>query len=149
MFQSEHSFLSSFHEAPFKFKDAVHKTVEHGYNHERALDGKRPDIVKLITEAVTPQEAKRLGKLVPETVEFKRKRDSLMGDLQYAKYTQNPHLQLKLVQTGDTPLIEATTDDHFGIGRPLNAKLLQELTWSGSNGLGEILGNLRKDFIGE
>ena len=149
LFQSEHSFLSSFHEAPFKYKEAIHKTVEHGYNHERAIEGKRPDLAKLITEAVTPQEAKRLGKLVPETAEFNKNKDTLMEDLQYAKYTQNPPLQLKLVQTGDTTLLEATTDDHFGIGRPLNAKLLQELTWTGSNGLGKILGNIRSGFVGE
>ena len=65
LFQSEHSFLSSFHEAPFVFDDVVHNTVEHGYNYNRAVSGKRPDIADLIHEAPTPLEAKRLGRLVP------------------------------------------------------------------------------------
>ena len=149
LFQSEHSFLSSFHEAPFVHNGKVQNTVEHGYNHVRATAGDRPDIAELIQEAPTPQEAKRLGKLVPETDEFRAGKRRLMEVLQFKKFSQNPHLKLKLVETGDLPLLEATVDDFFGIGRPLNAKLLQELTWTGSNNLGEILEKLRSDFIGE
>ena len=61
-----------------------------------------------------------------------------MEQLYYTKYDQNPSLQL-----------EATMDDHFGIGRPLIAKLPQNLTWTGANVLGVKLGNLRSDFAGE
>ena len=143
LFQSEHLFLSSFHEAPFSYNDKVHNTVEHGYNYERAVEGDRPDIAELILDAPTPQEAKRLGKLVEETPALQAKKKGRMETLQFEKFNQNPHLQLKLVQTGNKPLLEATTDEYFGIGRPLNAKLLQELTWTGSNHLGEILENLR------
>ena len=39
LFQSEHSFLSSFHEAPFLFDKVVHNTAEHGLNYKRALSG--------------------------------------------------------------------------------------------------------------
>ena len=116
LFQSEHSFLSSFYEAPLKFKDVVHKTVEHGFNHERAVGGNRPDLAKLSAGGVMPQEAKRVGKLVQESPEFKKNKDLLMEALQFEKYSQNPPLQLKLVQAGDAPLIEATVDEHFGIG---------------------------------
>ena len=149
LFQSEHSFLSSFYEAPFVIEDKVHNTVEHGYNYGRAVDGERPDIAELILDAPTPQEAKRLGKLVQETPALQKGKKQRMQTLQREKFKQNPELQMKLVQTGDLPLLEATTDEFFGIGRPLNAKLLQELTWTGSNHLGDILGNLRDEFIGE
>ena len=149
LFQSEHSFLSSFHEAPFRYNNEVYNTVEHGFNHGKAVQGKRPDLAKLILEAVTPQDAKRLGKLVPDNPEFNGRKKEYMEELQYEKYSQNPKLQLRLVQTGNTPLLEATVDDFFGIGRPLNVKLLQELTWTGSNYLGEILGNIRSGFAGE
>ena len=149
LFQSEHSFLSSFHEAPFVFEERVHNTVEHGYNHTRAVTGGRDDIAELITLAVTPQEAKRLGKIVPETAEFKKGKRKLMETLQYEKFAQNPELRVKLVKTGDKKLYEATADDFFGIGKHLNARLLQDLTWTGSNHLGGILENLRSGFIGE
>ena len=149
LFQSGHSFLSSFHEAPFVYENRVHNTVEHGYNFTRAEKGNRPDLAKLINEASTPLEAKRLGKLVQESEEFKGSKKQLMEILQYEKFAQNPHLQVKLVKTGDSKLLEATADDFFGIGRHLNAKLLQEMTWSGSNFLGKILENLRSGFIGE
>ena len=149
LFQSEHSFLSSFHEAPFVFEDRVHNTVEHGYNYTRAVKGKREDIAALIHTATTPQEAKRLGKLVPETAEFKKGKKQLVEVLTFEKFAQNPELQVKLVKTGDAKLLEATTDEYFGIGKHLNAKLIQDLTWTGSNHLGDILENLRKGFIGE
>ena len=148
LFQSEHSFLSSFHEAPFVFDKIVHNTVEHGYNYTRAVSGGRQDIATLIRGATTPLEAKRLGKLVPETAEFKRNKDDLMESMHYEKYVQNPELQMKLVKTGDRKLLEATVDDHFGIGRPLNYKLLQELTWTGSNVLGKALEKIRGGFAG-
>ena len=149
LFQSEHSFLTSFHEAPFEYNNHVHNTVEHGFNYERAVTGKRDDIAELILEVPTPQEAKRLGKLIPDSPEFNANKGQLMETLQYEKYTQNPHLKLKLVETGDIPLLEATVDEYFGIGRQLNAKLLQELTWTGSNNLGITLGKLRSSFVGE
>ena len=139
LFQSGHSYLSSFHEAPFRYNDEVYRTVEHGFNHGKAVQGKRPDIAKLILGATTPQEAKRLGRLVPDNPEFNGNKKQYMEELQYEKYSQNPDLQL----------LEATVDDYFGIGRPLNVKLLQELTWTGSNYLGEILGNIRSGFAGE
>ena len=149
LFQSEHSFLSSFHEAPFVYNKKVHNTVEHAFNHVRAVTGDRPDIVELIHKAPTPQEAKRLGKLVPETQEFKKGKKKLMETLQFEKYSQNPDLQIKLVKTGDAKLLEATSDDFFGIGKHLSAKLIADLTWTGSNFLGEILENIRGGFISE
>ena len=85
LFQSEHSFLSSFYEAPFVHNDKVHNTVEHGYNHERALDGNQPDLADLILEVPTLQEAKRLGKLVPESPEFQANKRRLMEVLQFKK----------------------------------------------------------------
>ena len=149
LFQSEHSFLSSFHEAPFMFEGQIQNTVEHALNGIRAELGKRPDIAKLIRSAPKPLEAKRLGKLVPKSEEYKKEKDGYMETLQFEKFSQNPDPQMKLVQTGDAKLIEATVDKHFGIGRPLNANLLRELTWPGSNVLGEILEKIRSGFIGE
>ena len=149
LFQSEHSFLSSFYEAPFVYEEKVHNTVEHGYNYVRATMGNRPDIARLIRSATTPQEAKRLGKLVPETEEFKNFKKQLMEILQHEKYTQNPELQIRLVKTGDAKLLEATSDSYFGIGKHLNIRLIRDLTWTGSNYLGKILENIRGGFVGE
>ena len=148
LFQSEHFFLSSFYEAPFVFDRVVHNTVEHGFNYTKAVNGDRPDIAALIHEAPTPLEAKRLGKLVPETAEFKKSKDDLLESMHFEKYSQNPELQMKLVKTGDQKLLEATADDHFGIGKPLNWRLLQDLTWTGSNKLGESLEKIRGCFAG-
>ena len=149
LFQSKHSFLSSFNEAPFIFDKVVHNTVEHGLNYKRAQSGNRPDIAELIHQAATPLEAKRLGKLVAETKEFKEGKDDLMESMHFEKFAQNPHLQMKLVKTGDAKLLEATYDEHFGIGKPLNLRLLRDITWTGKNILGEILERIRGGFVGE
>ena len=131
------------------FNRIVHNTVEHALNHTKAVQGDRPDIANLISAAPTPQEAKRLGRLVIETEEFKKGKKKLVESLTYEKSVQNPELQVKFVKTGDTKLFEATTDSYFGIGKHLNARLLQDLTWTGSNILGEILERIRGGFIGE
>ena len=86
LFQSEHSFPSSFY-------------VEHGYNYTCATCSDRPDITELITKATTPQEAKRLGKLVPESAEFKKNKDQLMEALHYEKLTQKPELSWSIQAT--------------------------------------------------
>ena len=123
--------------------------MEHGYNYVRATMGDRPDIAELIIKAPTPQEAKRLGKLVPESQEFKKIKKGLMEALHLAKYTQNPVLQVKLAKIGDAQLLEATTDEYFGIGKHLNVRLIRDLTWTGSNILGGILEKIREGLIPE
>ena len=149
LLQSHHSFLSSFYEAPFIYNKIIHRTPEHAYNYVRAEMGNRPDIAQLIRQASTAIEAKRLGRLVPETKEFRDFKKQLMEILHYEKFAKNPELQLKLVKTGDAKLLEATADDYFGIGKYLNARLLKDLTWTGTNHLGEILEKIRTGFVGE
>lgn len=91
--------------------------------------------------AVTPSEAKRLGKILPiningwNSVSYAR-----MKHVQDLKYGQNVHLAEQLKQTGSVQLIEM---NHWG------DKLwgVDMKTHEGTNYLGEILMDLRQQFI--
>ena len=63
-----------------------------------------------------------------------------------AKFMQNPALMNLLRSTGKKKLAEASYDNVFGTGVPLNSEdCLNESKWEGVGILGEILMDIRKD----
>lgn len=67
-----------------------------------------------------------------------------------AKFTQNPLLFQQLIDTGDGLLTEATVcNPHWTCGvSPRNIQQLRDPNnWQGENVLGEILMNLRDEFV--
>lgn len=69
----------------------------------------------------------------------------------YAKFSQNPGLKEVLLETAGTILVEASPYDKiWGIGLGENDEdALDRDKWRGTNWLGEVLTQLREDFIKE
>ena len=69
---------------------------------------------ELIREAATPGRAKRLGRKVDLRSDWIQIRIAVMVQALRAKFSQNPHLEYMLLQTGDANLIEGNTwHDNF------------------------------------
>ena len=66
-----------------------------------------------------------------------------------AKFSQNPNLMKKLLATTGTTLVEASPYDKiWGIGlRAKDPRALNRETWLGTNWLGEVLTEVRDDFL--
>lgn len=111
---------------------------------------KDEESAKRIMETTEPIQCKALGREVRNFDEeiWKRENERIVLQGNRYKFTQNPDLLVKLLETEDTTLVEASPRDRlYGIGLSAkNPKALDRKTWRGKNLLGEILTKLRKEL---
>ena len=131
MFRGDYSFLSNF--SPYGFSNTYGTywpTVEHFY---QAHKSRKRAIRKLINQASSPSEAKRLGNSVELRYDWKEVKVKVMRTALGRKFTQNPYLKSRLLLTGDAHLEEGNYwgDTYWGVckgvGENMLGKLLMEL----------------------
>ena len=125
-------YLSNFNESPFTLNNEDHKTGEHGLQMEKAWFHRDYVAVTKIRNASTPKEAKEIGKAITSSPEWNVYKYSAADKVSYARYTQSPQLAERLCATGDSKLLEASTDTDWGIGISI---------WDNAVVNGEGLGN--------
>ena len=130
-FDGASRFLSNFYEAPVTY---------HGYqfsNNEAAFQAaKCPERMAEFCK-LNPSAAKRLGRRVSLCPEWESIKDNVMYSICRAKFTQNPDLLKKLLDTGDAELVEGNTwgDKVWGV-----------CNGEGENRLGKILMRIRSEI---
>ena len=134
-FSGQYRFLSNFY--PLKegvlLADLVYPTVEHAYQASKTVNVMQR---RLIQQAFSPGEAKRLGKKVSMRPEFEDIKVQVMLRLVRQKF-KNPFLANILVATGDRVLVEGNDwGDQFWGESPVG---------TGKNKLGKILMKVRKE----
>ena len=72
-----------------------------------------------------------------------------LGELNEAKYSQNPTLLKKLIDTAPHKLVEASVDSSWGGGAPFGADVYEQGIIPGRNTFGEIATNLRDTKIAQ
>lgn len=103
------------------------KSVEHYFQGQKFLDEAQR---RRIARAVTPKEAKSLGRQPGLREGWDEMRDDVMRRGVWAKFTSNSVLSLLLLSTGEEALIEASPYDYYwGCGA----------NGTGENRLGQIL----------
>lgn len=132
-FRGEFGFLSNFYEATIYVEGMRYRSVEHAYQAFKTVD---PWSRRLVREAKTPGEAKKLGKSVKLRPDWESVKVGLMRDFVRKKF-ENPFLQPLLLATGDAELIEGNTwnDTFWGVCRGV-----------GENWLGKILMEIRQEL---
>lgn len=125
-FRGDFGFLSNFHEATIYVEGNKYRSVEHAYQAYKTLD---PWSRRLIREAKTPAEAKKLGRSVLLRDDWETVKIDLMRSFIRKKF-ENPFLRPLLLATGDAELIEGNTwnDTFWGVCKGV-----------GQNWLGKIL----------
>lgn len=142
-FQSEHAYMSNFYPSFIKSNEVHYATAEHFYQAEKCRQaGDAPRVQKVIA-AESPLEAKKIADQIAETPEWRNARLQVMEMVITKKFEQNTDLKKRLVETGDTPLFEATKNGFFGIGATLNSRELRDRSYKGLNKLGLALQELR------
>ena len=129
----EHGWMSNFYPSPIEIGGIKYATVENFYQSMKAVDD---DMRDWIARAPKPYFAMRAGRLL-RTHEFLPDWDELrVGIMRVgltAKFTQNPELRTKLLETGDLPIHEnSPTDVFWGV--------------KGSDALGRLLADVRKEL---
>lgn len=106
--------------------------------------------LELVMNSTSPKEQKALGRGVanfnPEIWNANCKR--FVKEATIAKFSQNTNLYDVLMKTAGTTLVEASPEDKiWGIGLTHNDPKAQDRsTWRGTNWLGEIITEVRKEF---
>ncbi len=140
---------------PCKFKDDItnisFNCAEQYMMYAKAIFFKDLHSAVKIIDSKSPREQKALGRKVHNFNEGKW--NDICKDIvaygNFLKFSQNPALLDKLIATQGTILVEASPYDKvWGIGLSETDPRARHIkTWQGKNWLGEILTNLRDDFI--
>lgn len=136
-FDGDNAYLSNFYPASFVWNGIVWHHSEGAYQAAKTLD--RSERLK-IADVRSPAVAKRMGKALVCRTDWASVKREVMYQVVYAKFTQNPELRAKLINTGHVELQEGNTwgDRIWGVCPPGSG--------NGSNWLGQVLMDIRNEF---
>ena len=139
-FDGEHRFLSNFWISPFIYKGRIWKTSEHAY---QAMKTTTVELQEHIRALRWPSDAKKFGSSVRLRLGWKTDKYAVMREILMEKFTQNKNLLQRLLDTGDSNLVESNTwhDNDWGDCTCPECKHLP-----GKNMLGIMLMLVRKDL---
>lgn len=133
-FNGKYRFLSNFSDYHCLFEGVSYKTVEHAFQAAKTLDKNQR---MKIEYAVTPGEAKKLGRRVCLREDWEQVKDDVMYDCLVSKFKLDKVLRFKLLDTYPAELIEGNTwgDTYWGVCNGV-----------GKNTLGKLLMRLRDEI---
>jgi ribA/ribD-fused uncharacterized protein len=139
-FHGEYDFLSNFYPCVITLDNADYSSIEHAFQAAKTHD---PDERYEIQISESPAKAKRLGRQVPLRTDWETIKFTLMEDLVRQKFTRHSELGEKLVETGNSELIEGNTWNDRTYGAVWNKK---QGKWIGKNHLGLTLIKVRDEL---
>lgn len=132
-FTGKYEFLSNFYVAPVIFEGLTYNNNEAAFQAQKCIDPKdRSKFTKL-----NPTEAKKLGREIQLRKDWEQIKIQVMRGVVEAKFTQNPELAWKLLDTGDTYLEEGNT---------WGDRIWGTVDGQGANILGKILMVVRENL---
>jgi ribA/ribD-fused uncharacterized protein len=143
--------FSQWESCTFKVDGITYNCAEQYMMAKKAKLFKDEDTYEKIMEATHPREQKKLGRQVKgfHADRWNNVAREIVYEGNHAKFTQNPKLLKKLLETKGTTLVEASPYDCiWGIGMREGDKGVNDRSnWRGKNWLGEVLTGLREDLI--
>lgn len=132
-FSGEYFFLSNFYTAPVVFDGLEYKNNEAAFQSAKCINKKN----RIVFTKLNPSDAKKLGRRVDLRADWEDIKDKVMYMVVLDKFIRNKDLGKKLIETGDSILIEGNwwKDYYWGV---CNGK--------GLNKLGKILMKVRQDI---
>lgn len=132
-FRGKYFFLSNFYEAPVTHQGIAYQNNEAAFQANKLTNvDKRKSFSHL-----NPSLSKRKGRKVSLRHDWEKIKDEVMYEVCLAKFSQNQELKKKLIETGDSILIEGNTwnDTYWGV---CNGR--------GKNVLGKTLMKIREEL---
>lgn len=133
-FTGQYRFLSNFATSNFEYQNTTWNNAEAAF---QAM--KCPNRINEFS-SLPPNEAKALGRRVSLRKDWEQVKESIMHEIVYAKFSQDPHLLKRLLQTQDQTLVEGNHwhDNIWGNCSCHKCKKIK-----GQNKLGKILMRVR------
>lgn len=145
-FSSDKAWLSNFFPTSIQLQGVTFHSSEQVFQYVKACRNNAPELAALILKSKNALEAKRIGKGIEIKSKWDRTKEEVMKRILEAKFTTNPLLARKLVDTGNKTLVEATIDTYWGAQATINSKSVKAGTWKGANRLGILLMEIRDDL---
>ena len=132
-FAGRYFFLSNFFSAPVTWEGRTYLNNEAAFQSAKCRkDSQRDKFTQL-----DPSRAKHAGRNVLLRQDWEDVKEQVMYEVCLAKFTQNPELGQRLVETGDAILVE---------GNDWNDRIWGQVKGVGQNKLGEILMKIREEI---
>jgi ribA/ribD-fused uncharacterized protein len=134
-FRGKYAFLSNMYEAPFEWDGRMYRNSEAAFQSAKTLTKKYRDDFS----GADGKKAKRMGRTISLRRDWESVKDGIMEEVVRAKFSQNPELLRRLIDTGDMELVEGNSwhDTYWGVDQE---------TGEGKNHLGIILMKVRSDL---
>lgn len=147
-FFSIHLFLSNFYPAPVVINGVSFTSSEQAYQFNKAEVCGRDDTAKAIKASANPKKIKKWGDKIDTSDKWENRKEEVMRFILVGKFTQNQDLRKKLIDTGDKPLYECTSNRYWGTGWRLDAPqwLNSTSAFPGRNTLGRLLMEVRSSL---
>ena len=144
----ENGCFSNWYKSPFKIGTVTYQNVEQYLMAQKAKLFRDEYVYKKILKESSPAACKKLGKEVRnfDTFVWEKRRYGILYKGVKAKFSQNPELKEKLLNTRDRVIAEASPYDKiYGIGLTAkDAEIISPSRWVGKNLLGQVLMDVRK-----
>ncbi len=139
-FRGTYDFLSNFYSTEVEYEGASYPTIEHAFQAAKSLDYAERRAIKA---AGSPGIAKRMGRKIKRRTDWFDVSLVIMEMLVKQKFTRYPELKTKLLDTGNTTLIEGNNWNDRFYGCIYDDKRNE---WVGENHLGKILMKVREEL---
>ncbi|MBQ7222950.1 MAG: NADAR family protein [Erysipelotrichaceae bacterium] len=149
--QGENGYLSNWYPCEFTVDGKNFTSSEQYFMYRKALLFKDEGAAKRILAADDCQQIQQIGRRISNYNDkvWNGYRQLIMYEALWAKFTQNPELKKKLLDTGNEVLAEASLSDRiWGIGLRMNdSRIFSMKNWQdGRNLLGFTLMKVREDL---
>lgn len=138
-FDLQYAFLSNFYNRNFSYQGQIYITAEHAFQAAKTNNKYEKEVIR---KALTPGQAKRLGRNCQLRKDWELVKDNIMKEIVYEKFIQNSDLLQRLTNTGTLFLEEGNNwhDKYWGICYCLSCG------GQGKNKLGKILMQIREEL---
>ena len=149
---SEYNKLSNWAPCKFDFRGHEYDTLEHGWQHQKAMQAEQHSAAFKIMCAPDARTAKEQGRTVMMTNQQRQRweagRKELMTNMLKAKVEQNDDVRAALLATGNKRLGETGTHDpYYTIGLKLtHPDVLNHRGWTTGNLMGIAMETVRRDL---
>ena len=148
-FSSPSAYLSHMHRCNFVYKKVPYTSVEQGYHHTHPVVEGKSDIAKTIMNTHNDCDLKDIVVNLTDSKEWNAMAPGLMWDLNEAKYSQNPPLMKRLLDTAPHKLIKASVDSKWGGACPFGSDIYEQGMIPGANLCGEQVTKHRNNVLAE
>lgn len=143
-FQGEESFLSNFFPVTLTVEKCLFSSSEQAFQYFKAITCKKDESAAKILSMANPRDIKLAGDNIPAKAIWECHKEAFMRSIVHAKFTQNPEIKKRLLDTKDLPLMECTKNRWWGCGWRIDApEWEKQSTYPGLNKMGKILMEVR------